>query len=254
MKIELVDSCVGKGVGQQFLMSLVVNEAVAFDAGCIGYLSPVEDQREITHVFLSHSHLDHIASLPIFLDNVYQPGPECPTVYATPSVWKCLRGDFFNERVWPDLVRLSQEETPFFTMMMLSPGSPVIIDDLVITPIPIDHVVPNVGFIVEDSDSAVGIILDTSPTDKIWEELNRRENLKAVFLEATFPNSMGWLAEKAKHLTPMLVRSEIQKLHKSVPVIAFHMKPVFQKTIVAELHALALPNLEISEPGKTYSF
>ena len=46
---------------------------------------PLEDQSRIKHVFLTHSHLDHTASLPIFLDNVYVAGPDCPKVYAHPA-------------------------------------------------------------------------------------------------------------------------------------------------------------------------
>jgi alanine dehydrogenase len=43
--------------------------------------------------------LDHIASLPIFLDNVYTLGPQCPTIMASQATWDCLEKDIFNGRV-----------------------------------------------------------------------------------------------------------------------------------------------------------
>ena len=104
MRIRLLPSAVGGDVSRNFSHSLVVNDAVAIDAGCIGFLPSIDEQRKIRHVFLSHTHLDHVCSLPIFLDNVYEYGPDCPVVHAGPRCCSSLQRDFFNDRVWPDFV------------------------------------------------------------------------------------------------------------------------------------------------------
>ena len=119
MKITLVESSVGHGPRQQILASYIVNDSIVIDAGSIGFVSPLDVQKRVKHVFISHSHTDHLASLPIFIDNVYVPSPECPMVYGNADVLDCLQKHVFNERIWPDMIRLSGEETPFLKMRAL---------------------------------------------------------------------------------------------------------------------------------------
>ena len=254
MKIKLIQSSVGSGDSHRFLASYVINDVVALDAGCIGFIAPVEDQKQIEHVIISHTHIDHIASLPIFVDNVFVPGPDCVTIYGNESVLECLRGDVFNDRVWPDMIRLSEEESPFLRLRLIESEQSIEIENLRITPIEVNHIVPTLGFLIEDSKGAIVFVSDTSPTEQIWEVANRTPNLKAAFLEASFPNSMDWLAEKAGHLTPAMFHNEIGKLNHDVDIIAVHIKPLYEKVIVAELQALGLPKLRMGTPGQIYDF
>lgn len=254
MKITLIESSVGPGPRQQILASYLVNDDVVIDAGSVGFFSPLDVQRRIQHVFLSHSHVDHLASLPIFIDNVYQPGPDCPIVYGNSHVLNCLQTDIFNDRLWPDMIRLSQQESPFLKFSETSSEEPVEVTGLRVTPVSLDHLVPTFGFIVEDDSSAIAIVSDTSPTQRIWEVINETPNLKAVFLEASFPNGMDWLAERAMHLTPALFAAEQAKLTRNVPVIAIHIKTAYDQQVKAELLALNLPHVEIAEPGRTYEY
>ncbi len=254
MKVTILESTVGPGRNQHILASYVVNDRVAIDGGCVGFASPLELQKKIEHVFLSHSHMDHIASVPIFIDNVYVHGPGCPTIYANAATIQTLKTDIFNDRIWPDMIRLSAEESPFLKLEELSSEVSVDADGVRVTPVNVDHVVPTMSFIIDDGEAAVAIVSDTSPTQRVWELINQQPRLKAVFLECSFPDTMGWLAEKAKHLCPKLFAAELQKLKQDVPVIAIHIKTAFEPTIISELQALGLPNLEIGVPGKSYEW
>lgn len=254
MKITLVESSVGHGPRQQILASYIVNDSIVIDAGSIGFVSPLDVQKQVKHVFISHSHTDHLASLPIFIDNVYAPGPECPIVYGNADVLDCLQKHVFNERIWPDMIRLSAEETPFLKLQEIHTETTVEVDGVRITPVAVDHIVPAMGFILEDDEAAIAIVSDTNPTNRIWEVINEQQNLKAVLLEASFPNHMAWLAERAMHLTPELFAGELQKLKQPAQVIAIHIKTAFDEQIKKELADLNLSNVEIGEPGKTYEF
>ena len=254
VKVTLLESSVGAGKNQQILASYIVNEVISIDGGCVGFATPLDVQKKIEHVFLSHSHMDHIASVPIFIDNVYVHGPTCPSVYANAPTIETLKSDIFNDRIWPDMIRLSGEESPFLKLIELKTEQPVDVMGIRVTPIDIDHVLPTMGFIVEDDSAAIAIVSDTSPTQRIWDVINQQRNLKAVFLECSFPDSMEWLAVKAKHLCPKLFREELRKLKQDVPIIAIHIKPAFEPQIVPELLALQLPNLQLGQPGKTYKF
>src|SRR5579871_2430325 len=97
----------------------------------------------------------------MLLDNVYQGGGDCVTVHGSDAVLDCLRRDVFNDRLWPDFIRLSAERPPFLRLERLEPGRPVDLDGLRITPVAVDHVVPTLGFVVEDGSAAVVFPSDT---------------------------------------------------------------------------------------------
>jgi len=254
MKVEFLPSTVGTPATKQFCISAVVNDTIAIDAGSIGLLWPVERQMQIRHVFLSHSHLDHVASLPLFLDNIYRLGPDCPLVYACEATIKSLREDIFNDRLWPDFIRLSEQESPFLELQTLRPEIPVVLPGLTVTPVLLKHLVPTMGFILQDGDSTVAVVSDTSPTQRIWEVLAATENLRAVILDCSFPDSLRWLADKSGHLCPELFAEEIHRLPESVQVIAYHLKPCFFGEIERELKAIRRANLEIGVTGREYVF
>jgi len=204
----------------------------------------------VQHVFLTHTHLDHIASLPIFLENVSNDSQHCPTIHATPEVLDVVCRDVLNDRLFPDFVRLSIDGPPLVKLAPIEPFRPVSLDSLRLQAVPVDHVVPTVGYVIDDGSTAIAIITDTAPTDAIWDVCNRTQNLKAVFLELTFPESMRWLADASKHLTPSLFADEVRKLKKSVPIYVIHLKARFVDDVIREVNALKLPNVSLLEPGR----
>lgn len=254
MKLSLIPSSVGGGDHYQFLSSSLVNDTIALDAGCIGFYRSAADQARVRHVFLSHTHMDHLASLPIFVENIFEGRTDCLTVHASQDVLDCCQRDLFNDRIWPDFVALSQGDQPFLKLARLEAGQTVEVEGLRISAVAIDHVVPTVGYVVADDHSAIGFISDTGPTDAIWDRLNAEPNLKAVFLETTFPNNLTWLATVSKHLTPGLTAAELKKLTRPARAIIVHVKARYQTEVIAELHALALPNLEIGRFDTPYEF
>jgi len=252
MRIQILKSSTTDPKGH-FSASYLVNDRIVIDAGSIGF-SELNIQRQIRHVILSHSHFDHICSLPILLDNIYEPGPDCVQVYASSETIDCLRRYVFNDDIWPDLLRLSSEESPFVNFVTLRDREPVQLQQLTVTPVALNHLVPTYGFVVEDSQTAVALVSDTAATDDIWELARNNEKLKAVFLECAFPNSLNWLAEKALHLTAESFLQEYRKLDRDVPVVAIHIKPPFHDQIVSELQGLGIPSLIIGKPEQELTF
>ena len=255
MKVTLLPSSVTLGAeANQFLTTFLVNDSIAIDAGSLGLLGSTEAQARVKHVFLTHTHIDHIASLPIFVENVFEVGADCPTIYGSPAVLDCLQRDFFNNRVWPDFIAMSMPESPFLKLETLEPGKPVEVMGLKITAIEVNHIVPTVGVIIEGPDASIVIAGDTGPTERLWTAANSVQNLKAVFLEAAFPNELEWLADLAKHLTPVRFAGEVRKIKPGVRVHAVHIKPRFLDRVKDELAELGLPMIEICSPGRVYEF
>jgi ribonuclease BN (tRNA processing enzyme) len=255
VKFTLIPSSVADGdKPQQFLTSVLLNDSVALDAGCIGFYRTAQEQARIRHLLLSHTHMDHLASLPIFVENAYEGRGEGVTIYASRTVLDCCQQDVFNDRIWPDFVALSQGERPFLKLVPLEAGETVEVDGLRITPVALNHVVPTVGYLVADGRATVAYVSDTAQTEEVWRRCNAASDLRAVFLETTFPNSLGWLADVSKHLTPATFAAEVAKLSRPVPVLVTHIKARYHDQVVAELKALNLPNVEIARFGTPYTF
>ena len=88
---------IAKGATTSFLLG----ERVLVDAGTgVGQLT-LEEMQRIDHVFLTHSHLDHIAALPLMLDAVGEP-PPAAGVHALPQTLAALHAHVFNDVIWPD--------------------------------------------------------------------------------------------------------------------------------------------------------
>jgi cAMP phosphodiesterase len=254
--IQLLPSTVFRadGLDQQLLTSYLVNGTIALDAGSLGFALPLDAQQHIRHVLITHTHLDHTASLPIFLENVYGSQAEPVTVHGSQEVLDCLQRDFFNDRVWPDFIALSQANPPFLKLAVLKPGRTMELEGLRFTPVPVDHLIPTLGFLIEDAAGAVLIPSDTGPTEAVWELANCTADLKAVFLEVSFPNALAELARVTKHLTPAMFAGEIGKLTRPVPAYAVHLKANFHDRIVEELRALNLDHVHVAESGHVYRF
>src|SRR5215217_944085 len=81
---------------------LMLDQDVLIDVGTGAGDLTRNEMRKIEVVFLTHSHLDHVALLPM-LANMVGPGRERPLiVYALPETIAVLREHVFNYHLWPD--------------------------------------------------------------------------------------------------------------------------------------------------------
>jgi ribonuclease BN (tRNA processing enzyme) len=235
MRVELLPSSQPPS-DQQFLVSYLINDRVAIDAGSIGLLADLKKQEQVEHVFVTHQHIDHIE------------------VLSAESVLDLLQKDLFNGRIWPDFLALSTPEDPFLITTPLEAGQPVSRCGLVITPVPVSHAVPTLGLVVDDGEAVVAFPSDTGPTEKFWSHLNGLDRLDAVFLEISFPDYLADLAEKSGHHCTKTFVDELQKLRRPVRWIVVHRKPRYAEQIASELAAHNISGVELIQPGKVYEF
>jgi ribonuclease BN (tRNA processing enzyme) len=254
MKIRLLGSSVPSPARRQYVSSYLINGNVAIDVGCTGFYGSPHEQEAIRHIFLTHSHADHTASLPIFVENAWTPTDECPTIHAGIETLNAVQKHIFNGVMWPDFVAISRTAPPFLRLSTLQPERPTEAAGLRLTPVPVHHVVPTFAYVVEDGLSAVIFGADSGPTNRIWEVAHKTPNLHAVFLEACFPNSLSDLAKTSLHLTAEMFAGEVAKMPRGVRVIAVHIKVRYREQVIRELEALNLPNIEIGECEKDYEF
>ncbi len=254
MRVKILGSSVNDTAQRQYVSSYLVDGTVAIDAGCLGFYGTPEEQEAIRHVFLTHSHADHTASLPLFIENAWTPAENCPRVYGSLDTLSGLQKHIFNDVMWPDFIALSTKMPPFLYLCPLEAEVPVNVNGLRITPVPVNHVVPTFAYIVSNGTSTVIFGGDSGPTSRLWEIARQISNLRAVFLDVCFPNSLTKLAEVSLHLTPKMLGREITKIPSGIKVIIVHIKVRYRNEVVGELRGLQLPNLEIGECEKEYEF
>jgi glyoxylase-like metal-dependent hydrolase (beta-lactamase superfamily II) len=239
------------GLVRQESCGFLIDGSVLLDAGTIGTRLTLAEQRRIRFVLLSHLHFDHIKSLPTLVDNLVQEFDEPVIVAATEPVLQGLKDHVFNDMVYPNFFKLPNQKRPILQAHILEPGKPVTLGHVEVIPIVVNHTVPTVGYVVKDRWAALLYSGDTYVTDEIWSLGRTIPELKAAFIESSFPNELADLAKQTKHLTPSLLAKEWMKLRNDqVPVYAYHLKPPFREQIATELRALQIPRLNILEEGQ----
>jgi ribonuclease BN (tRNA processing enzyme) len=252
MKVRILGSAVGVTPAPQYVSSYVIDDTIAIDAGAIGLNGTPRHQSAIRHVFLTHCHLDHIATLPVFLENSYEPARGPVVIYGHPAALADLQKHVFNDVIWPDFVRLTTESTPLIRLCPIEPEIPVLVNGLSVIPSPVDHIVPAYGYIVTNSLSTVIFGGDSGPTERIWQLAALASAPRSVFLETCFPDAMHRLADVSRHMTPRLVAAEVAKMPEMNAIIVVHIKARFREAVVRELLELRISNLVVGAPDSDY--
>jgi ribonuclease BN (tRNA processing enzyme) len=249
MKVEVL-GCYGGASPSCQLTCLVLNDRVALDAGCLAQALPLERQYQIEAVVVSHSHMDHTNGLPFFIDNVFG-RRKALDIRGNEATIQALRDHLFNHATWPDFSQLPDSTIRFEAF---TDEVPFEAGGVRFTPVPVTHVVPTHGFLVEMDGAALLWSSDTGPTERLWQVANEVEHIDAVCIEVSFDNSLQWVADASQHLTPKSLTGELAKLERDVRVLVHHLKPASQEKVRAEVEALGDPRLEFLEQGRTYEF
>ena len=231
------------------LTGFVIDGRLAVDAGPLGGVGTLDEQAKIADVLLTHAHIDHIAGLPVFLDNVYRLAERCPAVHALPDTLAAVQSDIFNGRLMPDFIDMSRRMEPFVSVHPVAPDRPFAVAGYTVTAIPLKHTVPTVGYLIDDKASAVAILTDTGPIPDVLAKLANWPRLRAVFLECSFPNALAELAGVTCHLTSGQFVAAARQLPAGVRAFAVHVKPRYWHEVTAELAACGLPNVTVGTGG-----
>jgi len=231
--------CSGSIGGQQHrTTSFLVDQDILIDAGTgVGELSLTE-LTLIDHIFVTHSHLDHVDSIAFFLDSVGALRPKPVTVYATGPTIAILKRNLFNWDIWPDFTVIPTPEEPFMRYQEIDVGSIVEINGRKITALPAVHTVPAVGYWLDSGKNSLVFSGDTGPNDALWEVVNRVENLKYLIIETAFSDKDRKLAELAKHLCPSMLGEELAKFEREAEVYITHLKPSEIELTMQEIEEL----------------
>jgi ribonuclease BN (tRNA processing enzyme) len=224
MRIRVLGCSGGIGGGLR-TTSFLVDEDVLIDAGTgVGDLS-LENLAKIDHIFVSHSHLDHVTSIPFLVDTVCWMRRNPIVVYGIKETLDILRAHLFNWKIWPDFTQIPNAENPFMVYREIKVGEVVELRGRRFTAIPANHTVPAVGYVMDNGRNALVFSGDTCSNDALWSVVNATKNLKYLIIETAFSNKESDIAAASKHLCPKMLAQELEKMRVSPEVFITHLKP-----------------------------
>ncbi|HYE65784.1 MAG TPA: 3',5'-cyclic-nucleotide phosphodiesterase [Pyrinomonadaceae bacterium] len=240
---------------EQRLTCFLIDDRVTIDAGSVAIALSDAQRETVRNIIITHPHMDHIASLPIYIDDLFATLEEPIRIHATEEVIKLLERDVFNWTIYPRFSDLSNEHGRVMEYVPFRIGEEFQVAHLKVTAVAVNHIVPTVGLIISDGKTTIAFSSDTAETEEFWELVNRTPRIDALLIEASFPNSMTKLAEVSKHFTPASLGRELRKLdHNGIDILTVHLKPAYRDTLIEELAALGIPKLRVMEPGRTYEW
>ena len=221
--------------------SILVDHDILIDAGTgVGDLT-LEEMRAIDHVFLTHSHLDHVTMLPFMLDTVGASRALPVRVHAQEATLATLRQHLFNGELWPDFSRIPTPEAPFMAYHVLSAGGEITLNRRRVRSIPVTHAVPAVGYLLSDAKGSLAFSGDTTTTEEFWKVLSATGDLRHVIIETSFLDADEELSRISKHLCPSMLAGELKKLKPGPQVHITHLMPGREDDIMREI-ARHIPN------------
>ncbi|WP_374434976.1 MBL fold metallo-hydrolase [Inhella sp.] len=226
--------------------SFLLDERVLIDAGTgVGDL-PLDQLARIDQVLLSHSHLDHVLSIPLLADAVLrrrraaQAGPI--RIHGLRETLEALQTHLFNGVIWPDFTRLPSPEQPVLSFHPLEVGQRLeLVSGRSVEVLPAAHTVPACGYAIRALEEERWSIYtgDTGPNPALWERL-RELPVRQLIIEAAFGDEELDLARVSRHHCPSTLVPELRQLHTlrvGIEVWITHIKPGETQAVMAQLAA-----------------
>ncbi len=248
MQIRVL-GCSGSIAAGSRTTSFLVDNDVLIDAGTgVGDLT-LDEMTVIDHIFVTHSHLDHVLAIGLLADSVTRArrsrGRPPIQVHALAPTLAALRQHVFNGVIWPDFTQLPDPVAPVLALVPLQPGEVLVAGAALVEALPASHTVPAVGYAVRPAQQpergAWVFTGDTGPNPLLWQRLASMQ-VSALVIETAFRDDETALAEVSRHLCPRLLRHELAQLREPTDVYITHIKPGEVDAVMSEIAAQTTPH------------
>jgi ribonuclease BN (tRNA processing enzyme) len=214
-------------------MALLLEEAIALDAGGLTGALPLSQQNRLEAVLLTHRHYDHVRDIPLLGLNILERGHPLP-IYAISDTLEHLQRSLLDGTLYLDFRR-----HPIFRLVPVEPLVPFFLRDHRVRAIPVPHSVPSVGWEVTTPGGATLFYTgDCGPqVSDVWGQTRP----DVLVIEATLPDRLGERAAQALHLTPATLAQAVAALlrRRDAPlrVVVAHLNPAHREEVAQEAHA-----------------
>jgi len=221
------------------LVSLLVDDVLALDAGALTSSLSFLAQRKLKAILITHQHYDHIRDIPAIAFNLFLQGATI-NIYSIPTVYEVLATHLFNGRIYPKFMESSQNN-PTVRFTVMEPGKSEQIEGYTVLAVPVKHSAPTVGYQITSPDGKV--VFYTGDTGPGLADCWKYVSPQLLIIEVTFSNKYEEFAREKRHLTPGLLEQELtifREVKGYLPqVVLVHMYPELEKEIEAEVAVVA---------------
>ncbi len=235
MKVRVL-GCSGAIAKDCRTTSFLIDHDTLIDAGTgVGDLT-LDEMCHVERVFLTHSHLDHVAALPLMVDATASRRKTPLQIHALSGTIHALKTHIFNDVIWPDFSRIPSSLAPFISFHPLETGQTLQIAGKAIEVMPAVHTVPAVGYAVTSGKGCWVFSGDTERNPAFWQRLNQMQ-VAMLVIETAFSNRERDLAKRSLHLSPNVLAQELDQIHvdKRFPIYITHTKPAETALIMDEI-------------------
>jgi len=236
MKVRVL-GCSGAITRDCRTTSFLIGHDLLVDAGTgVGDLT-LDEMAAIDHVLLTHSHLDHIAALPLMVDASAARRRGAPLqVHALQDTIDALKAHIFNNIIWPDFSKVPTPDAPYISFHPLAPGQTLSLAGRQVEVLPAVHTVPAVGYAVTEGQGYWVFTGDTAHNPALWARINQLD-VALLVIETAFSNRECELAKRSAHLSPHALAEELACVGpgKNYPIYITHTKPAETQLIMAEI-------------------
>lgn len=252
MRLRVLGCSGGVGAGLR-TTSFLIDDDVLIDAGSgVGDLT-LDEMAAVRHIFLTHSHLDHVAFIPLFLDSIFDRIGTPVAIHGQRLTLAALQAHVFNGVMWPDFASLPHPDRPVLRYVEMKPGEVAAVGNRTLEMIRVNHSVAGVGYRVTGGRGVFAFSGDTTTNDSLWQGLNRHDRLDLLIVEVAFADEDEELGRLACHYTPRSLAADLAKLRHAPDIYITHRKPGDERKILEECQAV-LRNRRISGLAGNESF
>jgi ribonuclease BN (tRNA processing enzyme) len=221
------------------LISLLVDDILAIDAGALTSGLSFEAQQKIRAILLTHHHYDHIRDIPAIAMNLFLRNKTI-NIYSIPPVYEALTNHLLNDELYTNFLQ-KPEPNPTVRFTVIESGKLLQIEGYSILAVPVNHSIPTVGYQVASPDGKV--IFYASDTGPGLAECWQHVSPQLLIIEVTAPDKYKDWAASSGHLAPSLLKQELQsfgEVNGYLPqVVVVHMSPHLEKELEVEIAAVA---------------
>jgi ribonuclease BN (tRNA processing enzyme) len=237
------------------LVSLLIDDILAVDAGSLTSELTFAEQRKIRAILLSHGHYDHIRAAPAF---AFNNSDHITKVIATSRTLEILTSHLIDGVVYPKFAsEVSFRRKATLQLVPVEPFDRHNIEGYEVMAVPVRHPLDGVGFEITSGDEKTLFYTgDTgSGLSSVWAKISPQ----LIIADVTWPNSLANAAKDAGHLCPEMLKDELTEFRRAkgyLPKVAvIHLSPQHEPEIEREIREVAKllgTSIDIAREGEEF--
>lgn len=236
MQVKILGCSGGIGSAELQTTSFLVGSHTIIDAGTGVVSLTLEQLANINSVFLTHSHMDHIAACPMLIDSSSDTRTKPLTIYALEETITALRKHIFNWSIWPDFSGIVVNDVKSLEFKTINIGDEFELQDggsILVGPA--NHQVPGCSYLLKGKREKLFFSGDTCYDKEIINFINYHGLVNHIIFECAFSKNEKKIADLSKHMHTDSVKQLISELDKKSKFYLTHLKPSQRDLIMNEI-------------------